>query len=419
MRNIPAHVPPCDVAGTVYGARFRTGKADIFALADSDLTRARERYRPRTSRALQLADDDAGQPMNTAIAPKPQPPQPAPGPQELEDLFKRVLPKPGDRFSGIGHGLSRGGRWFLLKILAGLSRNDQYDVLQSAMAWCWDRRMSYDLTTTLTTERWFLGAVSNMRQQLFRELEDPTVDAASLPPEHLNDDDDNAPPGDPTGDWAMALEAAERLAAALPEDYRRVAQLEAVGYSRREMIELGVPERTIRDARERIKQLRRLLPDGTFNRGPIKQLPPALRGEVHTQPTTVPEGASPRWPWPSTTAAESVTGVYDEGREMEPAPIDRAIDGLGAMPQHGPDTIDSELPGLARKLLPWVKDPDVRAAIVRTEAERAQIRNCHRSSSFCTSISETEGVFPLDENKGSRSLLDGRRGAQRKERCSK
>lgn len=258
--------------------------------------------------------------MTTTIAPKPQAPTPSPV-EELTRLLVRAAEEPPK--------LSK----FVRRALAGLSPADRSDVLQSAIAWCWQRRHGWDLITAKPVGIWFLGVVKNMKHQLLRRwAEDAAV-------EYLGEDD--VPQGDTTLARVESLEAAEKLAAALPLAYRRVVQLDAEGYSREEMVELGVPRRTVNDARARVRQLRRLMPDPHDEHKVGRPTPPAP--------------------------------MSDDLEDGELSPIDMAIEDLGAMPLHGPDTKEHELPDEARELLPRVEDPDVRAAIERTEARRTEI----------------------------------------------
>lgn len=130
-----------------------------------------------------------------------------------------------------------------------LQKVDREDVIAAALAWCWANREKYSLTTTLDT--WFMNAVRDAYKAWLRT--DNRVPAEQLIGE--------IPTGDTTEAAVAATQAAETLIRALPSEYKKVARLEMLGYTRAEMGEQGIPKQTIDEARSRIKQLRRLLPD--------------------------------------------------------------------------------------------------------------------------------------------------------------
>jgi DNA-directed RNA polymerase specialized sigma24 family protein len=134
------------------------------------------------------------------------------------------------------------------RLIRHLPRADREDIIASALLWCWENRERYSLTTSL--DAWFVNAVrdayKNWRRGELRNGADVLRDI---------------PTGDSTLATVEAWEAAAKLVAALPKEYRRVVWLDAQGYTRDEMMAKGLSHYQISHARQRIKQLRRLLPD--------------------------------------------------------------------------------------------------------------------------------------------------------------
>jgi DNA-directed RNA polymerase specialized sigma24 family protein len=129
-----------------------------------------------------------------------------------------------------------------------LERDDRDDVIASALVWCWENRESYPLTATI--EQWFFSAVQHAYRDWERgEMINRSAALANIPTE------------DTTEASAEAISAADALIEAMAVDYRRVIWLEMHGYTRREMMEKGIPHDTIYEARQRIQQLRKLVPD--------------------------------------------------------------------------------------------------------------------------------------------------------------
>jgi DNA-directed RNA polymerase specialized sigma24 family protein len=130
----------------------------------------------------------------------------------------------------------------------GLGREDREEVIANALAWCWENRERYPLTTTI--EQWFFGAVRNAyRSWLNGELKE-SAEALS-----------EVPTGDTTLARVDAESAARELLHSLPARYHQIARMEMAGCTRREMKEIGIREREIREARARIRELRTLVPD--------------------------------------------------------------------------------------------------------------------------------------------------------------
>ena len=220
------------------------------------------------------------------------------------------------------------------KFVRGLSKEDRDDVLSAALLWCWEHRDSYSLTTSLET--WFVNAVRDS----YKAWQRGELRASA---EVLNE----IPTADSTLAAVEAREAATKLAASLPPDYRRVAELEAQGYTRAEMVAQGVVKSTIDAARARIKQMRRLIPD-----------PHEYR--------TILRGA----------------GYVDSDERLDHgAPIDREIEQLEAIPRHGADCppcwkckyFEGYLPGPHRRVGMPLQAPEVAAAVAATEARKVKI----------------------------------------------
>lgn len=129
-----------------------------------------------------------------------------------------------------------------------LQRHDREEVTAAAIAWCWENRHKYSLTTTLDT--WFVNAIRDAYKAWARG---ETRNAAEYMAE--------IPTGDAIEASVAAQQAANVLVGSLTPEYRQVARLEMQGHSRAEMMERGLAKHTIDEARSRIKQLRRLLPD--------------------------------------------------------------------------------------------------------------------------------------------------------------
>jgi DNA-directed RNA polymerase specialized sigma24 family protein len=143
----------------------------------------------------------------------------------------------------------------------GLQKSDRDDVIAAAMLWCWENRDNYSLTTTLET--WFMNAVRNAYQDLQRN-ELPTS-AESI---------ESIGGADETYNRVAAESSATALINALTQSHKTVAVLTMRGFTRDEMIEKGMSKRTIDEAHQRIKQLRRLLPDVEGVRLIARTMPP-------------------------------------------------------------------------------------------------------------------------------------------------
>jgi DNA-directed RNA polymerase specialized sigma24 family protein len=144
----------------------------------------------------------------------------------------------------------------------GLQKADRDDVIAAAMLWCWENRDNYSLTTTLET--WFMNAIRDAYKDLQRNelpISDESIESIGSE--------------DTTYNTVEAESSARTLIDALVPDDRRIVQLIAQGYTREEMIEKGLSKRSIDEANQRIKQLRRLLPDDKIARKALTRTPPA------------------------------------------------------------------------------------------------------------------------------------------------
>lgn len=130
----------------------------------------------------------------------------------------------------------------------GLPKAERDDVIAAAMLWCWENRANYSLTTTLET--WFMNAI----RDAYKDLQRGELPISDESIEQFGGSDD-------TLNRAAAESSARVLAASLTPSHRTVASLTMQGFTRAEIIEMGVSKRTIDEAHQRIKQLRRLLPD--------------------------------------------------------------------------------------------------------------------------------------------------------------
>jgi DNA-directed RNA polymerase specialized sigma24 family protein len=215
-----------------------------------------------------------------------------------------------------------------------LPRADREDVIAEALAWCWQNRDNYSLTTTLDT--WFVSAVRHAltawRRGEMREAAKAITDI---------------PTGDTTAAEAETQSAAEALVRALPDNYKKVALRLARGMSREEMEAEGFTRRTVDEARARIKQLRKLIPD------------------IHEYRRTLRGGSLPS----------------DAEKQPRHSSIDKEIAELEAMPKHGADCppcwlckwFEGYMPGAHVSMRMPIHEAEVRDAVRDTEAEKIRI----------------------------------------------
>jgi DNA-directed RNA polymerase specialized sigma24 family protein len=152
----------------------------------------------------------------------------------------------------------------------GLQKSDRDDVIADAMLWCWVNRNNYSLTTTLET--WFMNAIRDAYKALQRN-ELPTSDESI----------EGMGGGDETYNKAAAESSARVLIDALTQSHKTVAVLTMRGYTRGEMMEKGMSKRTIDEAHQRIRQLRKLLPDADNVRLISRTMPPVSSDDADDQ----------------------------------------------------------------------------------------------------------------------------------------
>jgi DNA-directed RNA polymerase specialized sigma24 family protein len=213
-------------------------------------------------------------------------------------------------------------------------RTDREDVISAAVMWCWENRDSYSLTVTLDV--WFLGVVRNV----YRDWSKGETQNSA---ERLDD----VATGDTTLAAVESQSAADALARALPPEYRQVAQMDMKGMTRQEMKAAGVTHRTIDEARARIRQLRKLIPDDHEYRRVLRA---------------------------------SVASSSDDAAS-ELSEIDREIEALEFAPPAGKDCppcwrckwFEGYMPGTNTPLRMPIHDPVVARAVSNTESEKIRI----------------------------------------------
>jgi len=222
------------------------------------------------------------------------------------------------------------------KLLAwrGLQKSDRDDVISAAMLWCWENRDNYSLTTTLET--WFMNAVRNAYQDLQRN-ELPTS-AESI---------EQFGGGDDTYNRAAAESSAAALINALTPSHKKVAVLTMRGHTREEMVEKGLSKRAIDEGHQRIRQLRRLLPDADLAHYIGRRIEPTSSDEADDQLSEID------------MALEQLDFAPPAGKDCPPCW--RCMWFEGFMPAGKRDTRMD------------IEDLEVRAAVKNTEARKIEI----------------------------------------------
>lgn len=219
-----------------------------------------------------------------------------------------------------------------------LSKDDRDDVIAAAVLWCWEHKDHYNQATSLDT--WFVNAVRHAYDRWQRGELRNWAQSHDVTADLLTTDDT-------TLATAQALEAAARLSTALPWKYRQVALLHAQGYTRAEMRSKGLSKQTIDEARARIRQMRRLVPDDHDYRRAVRA---------------------------------TATTNSDDACDRKPQ-IDLEIEQLEAMPRHGADCppcwrcrwFDGFLPGKTVSVRMTIREPDVAAAVTANETRKIEI----------------------------------------------
>lgn len=242
------------------------------------------------------------------------------------------MTSPGEEFVlQLSRASGRANRFLRVR---SVNSNDRKDIIAAALLSCWENRNNYSLTITL--DLWFLGAVRDAYKSW-------------MAGEHRNHAEAIAeiPTGDTTLAHAEAVSSAQALMRALPREYRKVAILELQGYTRAEMIERGATEWTIREARERIKQLRKFVPDTHEYRAVLRTMP--------------------------ATSSDDATG--------EPSGIDKEIAALDFPPPTGKECppcwrckwFEGYLPGTNIPVRMEISEREVKAAVLKTERRKVRI----------------------------------------------
>jgi hypothetical protein len=222
----------------------------------------------------------------------------------------------------------------------GLQKSDRNDVISAALLWCWENRAKYSLTTTLET--WFMNAVRDAYKNLTRaELPGSEESIGALTG------------GDDTHNIASAESSLSALLGALTPVDKEIALLTMQGVTYREIWKnYGHPKKIIDDAHQRIKQLRRFMPES----------------EVRS---TLRSGATSRAP------------NLDELDESEShmSSIDIEIEQLDFAPPAGKDCppcyqcmyFEGFLPAGKRDTRMEIADDEVREAVENTKARKIEI----------------------------------------------
>lgn len=216
----------------------------------------------------------------------------------------------------------------------GLQKSDRDDVIAAAMLWCWENRDNYSLTTTLET--WFMNAVRDAYKDLQRNELPPSAESI-----------ESFGGADETYNRAAAASSAQALIGALTQTHKAVAVLTMRGYTREEMIEKGISKRAIDEAHQRIRQLRRLLPDV--------------------------EGVR--------LIARTMPSVSSDDAEDQLSGIDIALEQLDFAPSAGKDCppcwrccyFEGFMPAGKRDTRMDIEDTEVREAVKDTEARKIEI----------------------------------------------
>jgi RNA polymerase sigma factor (sigma-70 family) len=218
----------------------------------------------------------------------------------------------------------------------GLPKADRDDVISAAMLWCWENRDNYSLTTTLET--WFMNAVRNAYQDLQRN-ELPTS-AESIEQFGGNDE---------TYDSVAAESSATALINALTHEHKVVAIWTMNGYTRKQIMEtLGISKRAIDEAHQRIRQLRRLLPDNDTARRFITRAAPSVSSD---------------------DADDQLSGIDMELEKLDFAPLA----GKDCPPCWRCLWYYGFLPDGKRSTRMGIEDKGVREAVKNTEARKIEI----------------------------------------------
>ena len=163
------------------------------------------------------------------------------------------MTSPGEAFVVELGRASKRGRW----LVRNLQRTDRDDVLAAAMLWCWENRNAFteqlSAEEPLPLDEWFAKSVSRAKRA-WRNGEVRHAHAS------LTD----IPVPDDTEARAAVEFAARELVRLITPEQRRIAIMQAKGYSVREITEkLDVDIDKVRSTRSTLRKLQELLP-GTY-----------------------------------------------------------------------------------------------------------------------------------------------------------
>lgn len=227
-----------------------------------------------------------------------------------------------------------------------LSKADRDDVVGAAMLWCWANRARYSLTTTLET--WFMNAVRDAYKR-YQRNELPTSDESV---EMIGGADD-------TYDTAAAASSMKTLLDALTPTDKKIVQMTIQGYTYKELLKLGYSNQSISVSRQRVRQLRRLMPDGVSRR------PYADSWVTAATPS-------------SDDADDKLSGIDMELEQLEFAPPA----GKDCPPCWRCAWFEGFMPTGKRETRMEIQEAEVRAAVKSTEARKIEIAKQVRSNTW-------------------------------------
>lgn len=155
------------------------------------------------------------------------------------------MTSPGETFVvELGRAAARGRR-----LIRNLQRADKDDILAAAVLWCWENRDTY--TGDMPLDIWFATSV----KRALRVWRNGEIHAASV---YMAD----IPVPNETEARAAVDSAARELARLITPEQRRIAILQAKGYTAREIMEkLNVDIDKVRSTRSVLRKLQELIPD--------------------------------------------------------------------------------------------------------------------------------------------------------------
>lgn len=215
--------------------------------------------------------------------------------------------------------------------LRGLSKEDREDALSAGILWCLENKASYNPAIQLDT--WFVGAIRDARKALERgELHQPEA------PEVVAAPDDTA--------WdAEAREAIRHICRSMDERDKRIVRFSMEGMEQADIAKrTGIPLRTVE---RKLARLHAMIPE-----------------RKHFQ------------------AAHRAPSDYSSDDAREESTIDKEIERLEFAPPAGKDCppcwrckwFDGYVPDKNTiRRIPIQVEPDIRAAVLNTEARKVEI----------------------------------------------